>query len=87
MFEKLELWEHKAFLFSKAKGLLVIPVFIYEYSWRGVYVFNTTNCGLAPKGNITHMEYGVNGWNYIYQIKRALYIEDMLYTMSDAKLK
>ncbi|MBX5321746.1 MAG: beta-propeller domain-containing protein [Candidatus Bathyarchaeota archaeon] len=79
--------EHKAFLFDKAKELLVIPVFIYEYSWQGVYVFNTANCGLALKGNITHMEDGASGWNYVYQIKRVLYIEDMLYTMSDKKLK
>ncbi|MGB9683415.1 MAG: beta-propeller domain-containing protein [Candidatus Bathyarchaeales archaeon] len=81
------LWEHKAFLFDKAKELLVIPVFIYEYSWQGVYVFNTTNCGLALKENITHTEDGVSGWNYICQIKRALYIEDILYTVSDKKLK
>ncbi len=84
------LWEHKAFLFDKAKELLVIPLFIYDYSktfWQGAYVFNTTNCELVLKGNITHLESGVSGWNYAYWIKRALYIEDMLYTVSDKKLK
>jgi uncharacterized secreted protein with C-terminal beta-propeller domain len=81
------LWEHKAFLFDKAKELLVIPVFVYEYSWQGVYIFNTTNCGLALKGNITHIQDGISGWNYNYQIKRTLYIKDMLYTVSDKKVK
>ncbi|MEM3616757.1 MAG: beta-propeller domain-containing protein [Candidatus Bathyarchaeia archaeon] len=83
------LWEHKAFLFDKAKELLVIPLSIYDYSktfWQGVYVFNTTNRELMLKGNITHLE-SVNQWDYIYWIKRALYIEDMLYTLSDKKLK
>jgi len=84
------LWEHKAFLFDKAKGLLVIPLSIYDYSrnfWQGVYVFTTTNCGLALKGNITHIEGVGSAGDYTYHIKRALYIEDMLYTVSDRKLK
>ncbi|MGQ9539247.1 MAG: beta-propeller domain-containing protein, partial [Candidatus Bathycorpusculaceae bacterium] len=81
------LWEHKAFLFDKSKELLVIPVFIYDYSWQGVYIFTTTNCELALKGNITHLQYGASGWSYNYQIKRALYIDNMLYTVSDKKVK
>jgi inhibitor of cysteine peptidase len=85
------LWEHKAFLFDKANELLVIPLSIYDYSktsfWQGVYVFNTTNCALTLKGNVTHMDGGGNPWDYIYCIKRALYIEDMLYTVSEMKLK
>ena len=81
------LWEHKAFLFDKAWELLVIPVFIYDYSWQGVYVFNTTNCALALKGDVTHIEGVGSAWDYTYQIKRALYIEDMLYTVSEGKLK
>ena len=84
------LWEHKAFLFDKAKELLVIPLSICDYSenffWQGVYVFNTTNCHLALKGNITHIEGAGSPRDYT-QIKRALYIEDMLYTLSDKKLK
>ncbi|MEM1563928.1 MAG: beta-propeller domain-containing protein [Candidatus Bathyarchaeia archaeon] len=82
--------EHKAFLFDKAKELLVIPVSIYDYSkafWQGVYIFNTTNCELILRGNITHLEDVVSTWDYAYWIKRALYIEDMLYTVSDKKLK
>jgi uncharacterized secreted protein with C-terminal beta-propeller domain len=81
------LLEHKAFLFDKAKELLVIPVFIYDYSWQGAYVFNTTNYAIMPKGNVTHIEGGVSGWDYTYWIKRTLYIEDMLYTLSERKLK
>jgi inhibitor of cysteine peptidase len=85
------LWEHKAFLFDKAKELLVIPLSIYDSSktsfWQGVYVFNTTNCALTLKGNVTHMEDVGNPWDCIYCIKRALYIKDMLYTVSEMKLK
>ncbi|MEM3464164.1 MAG: beta-propeller domain-containing protein, partial [Candidatus Bathyarchaeia archaeon] len=81
------LWEHKAFLFDKAKELLVIPVSIYDCSWQGVYVFNIANYALTLKGNVTHLESGVDEWNYVYWIKRVLYIEDMLYTVSEMKLK
>ncbi len=85
------LWEHKAFLFDKAKELLVIPLSMYDYSenffWQGAYVFNTTNCELALKGNVTHIEGVSSPWDYTYQIKRSLYIEDMLYTVSEMKLK
>ncbi|MEM2609922.1 MAG: beta-propeller domain-containing protein [Candidatus Bathyarchaeia archaeon] len=85
------LWEHKAFLFDKAKELLVIPLLICDYSktcWQGVYVFNTTDCALTLKGNVTHLEGDTSWrWDYAYQIKRSLYIEDMLYTVSEMKLK
>jgi uncharacterized secreted protein with C-terminal beta-propeller domain len=81
------LWEHKAFLFDKAKELLVIPAFIYDCSWQGAYVFNITNYAITLKGNITHIESGVSGWDYAYWIKRTLYIENMLYTLSERKLK
>ncbi|MEM2806760.1 MAG: beta-propeller domain-containing protein [Candidatus Bathyarchaeia archaeon] len=81
------LWEHKAFLFDKAKELLVIPVFIYDYSWQGVYILDTSEYKFTLRGNVTHLDAGANGWNYAYQIERALYIEDMLYTVSDKKLK
>ncbi|MEM2947369.1 MAG: beta-propeller domain-containing protein [Candidatus Bathyarchaeia archaeon] len=82
--------EHKAFLFDKAKELLVIPLSIYDHSknfWQGVYVFNTTNGRLLLEGGITHVESGATSWDYAYWVKRALYIGDMLYTLSDKKLK
>ncbi|MEM2466050.1 MAG: beta-propeller domain-containing protein [Candidatus Bathyarchaeia archaeon] len=86
------LWEHKAFLFDKEKELLVIPLSIYDYAngffWQGVYIFNTTDYALTFKGNATHLEGGTNWWwDYAYHIKRSLYIEDVLYTVSEMKLK
>ncbi|MEM2440402.1 MAG: beta-propeller domain-containing protein [Candidatus Bathyarchaeia archaeon] len=78
------LWEHKAFLFDKAKELLVIPV--YQYSkFDCAYVLDTSGYRFTLKGNITHMDEGI--WRYACQIKRALYIEDTLYTLSETKLK
>ncbi|MEM2970990.1 MAG: beta-propeller domain-containing protein [Candidatus Bathyarchaeia archaeon] len=91
------LTDHKAFLFDKSKELLVIPVSISliplsislkEASWQGVYVFNiniTLSDKLVLKGNVTHQEVGV--WNSNYWIQRALYIDNVLYTTSNAKLK
>jgi len=90
--DTLVLTEHKAFLFDKSKELLVIPMLISSgwdkvSSWQGAYVFNITlSGGLALKGNVTHQ--GVtNGWYSEYWVKRALYIENVLYTASDKKIK
>ena len=90
--DTLVLTEHKAFLFDKSKELLVIPMLISSgwdkvSSWQGAYVFNITlSGGLALKGNVTHQEV-TNGWYSEYWVKRALYIENVLYTVSDKKIK
>jgi len=87
------LTEHKAFLFDKSKELLVIPVSItfdqYKGSWwQGAYVFNITlSNGLVLRGNVTHQEVGMSGWEDSYWVKRSLYIENTLYTVSDKKIK
>jgi len=92
------LTEHKAFLFDKSKQLLALPVSISfiefkdsEYYtkgyWQGTYVFNITLSGIVLRGNITHQEDDVNGWYSSHWVKRALYIEDILYTVSDKKIK
>ncbi len=87
--DTLVLTEHKAFLFDRSKNLLAIPVSIsmydeYKYSaWQGLYVFNITlNEGLLLRGNITHQKDET-----YYCIERALYIENVLYTVSDIKVK
>jgi len=87
------LTEHKAFLFDKSKDLLAIPVSIYYngdkyWQWQGLYVFNITlSHGIILRGNITHQENGDTYWDSTYWVKRALYIENMLYTVSDKKIK
>jgi len=89
--------EHKAFLFDKEKNLLVIP--IGSYYKQSAYVFDVSvDDGVELKGSITHYskvdeqddkdEYDYY-WTYddSYSVKRALYIEDVLYTISDNIVK
>jgi len=91
--DTLVLTEHKAFLFDKSKNLLAIPVSIYYngdkyWQWHGLYVFNITiSEGLVLRGNITHQEDGSIYWDSTCWVKRALYIENVLYTVSDKKIK
>ncbi|MDI6690330.1 MAG: beta-propeller domain-containing protein [Candidatus Bathyarchaeota archaeon] len=84
--DTLALTEHKAFLFDKAKELLAIPVTIYyqEYKlpWYGAYVFKINLEELALRGNVTHQENDA-----YYYITRMLYIDYVLYTVSDLKVQ
>lgn len=89
------LYDHKAFLFDKSKNLLVIPVSVSEggkwNAWQGAYVFNLDlDDGFELKGRITHAnetseedEY----YDYQSQVKRSLYIDDVLYTISIKMIK
>jgi len=91
------LYEHKAFLFDKEKELLVIPVSIDNK--ESAYVFNISKEGIELKGIITHesknnetnehepLESSYWKDNYGYSIKRSLYIEDIIYTISDSMVK
>jgi len=92
------LYEHKAFLFDKEKNLLVIPV--GDYSKESAYVFDiSVEGGIELKGTVTHdfevePEEEYDSWgDYYYtgdygnSIKRTLYIEDVLYTVSDNMVK
>ena len=90
------LWDHKSILFSKSRDLLVIPITIMEkhLSWRGAYVFNITVDGIRLRGTISHMNSisNIPKKGYVeplseYPVKRALYIGDILYTLSDLKIK
>jgi len=109
------LWDHKAFLFDKARNLLVIPVSVAEIDeseypeseypggvptwaygepvWQGAYVFDISLDGLQLKGRITHFENLTDleqGYYYYYSsfsVQRSLYIDDVLYTISQAKIK
>jgi inhibitor of cysteine peptidase len=115
------LYDHKAFLFSKDKNLLVIPVEIQDENvnqpmpvekclgigcvspilprvvrnyFRGAYVFDVTKAGFKLKGKVDHADstevssgdwWGYSGYNTT--VKRSLYINDVLYTLSDKYLK
>jgi len=93
--------DHKAFLFSKERNLLVIPVSVAkadakapswatgEIVWQGAYVFTISlelEEKITLKGTITHVENG-NVHNASYHATRALYINDVLYTISESKIK
>ncbi len=88
-FDSYALRDHRAFLFSRSKNLLVIPISLVEdggsswryggYNWQGAYVFNVTlDGGFVLRGGITHSDYSV---------KRSLYIDNVLYTISDGLVK
>jgi len=103
--------DHKAFLFSKSKDLLVIPILLAEideekypggvspsqhgdYVWQGAYVFKlTVDDGFELKGRVTHSdayEFIKSGWYYHdspTSVKRSLYMDDVLYTISNKKVK
>lgn len=88
--------DHKAFLFSREKNLLVIPVQVSEggnwNAYQGAYVFHIdTASGISLKGKITHTEGAALEDNYRYdyasRIRRSLYIDDVLYTLSEKMLK
>ncbi len=56
--------------------------------WQGAYVFNVTlTDGFEYRGRITHGTEGGGVPEVGYWANRALYIEDVLYTVSDRKVK
>ncbi len=72
-----------------------IPPFTYgDYVWQGAYVFDISlDEGLELKGGITHLEDDTDlmksGYYFssAYSVKRSLYIDNVLYTISDKKVK
>ncbi len=89
------LYEHKAFLFSKDKNLLVIPAYSYEYNrdgtskgYNGAFVFNISKDEIELRGLIDHSD-SDNTYRYYYtpQVERSLYIENLLYTKSPNLLR
>lgn len=91
------LYEHKAFLFSKERNLLVIPAFSYEWvyevkgdyrtgrnvGYNGALVFNVYSDEISLKGLIEHE----SSFSWAPAVERSLYIEDLLYTKSLGMLK
>lgn len=93
------LYEHRAFLFSKEKSLLVIPAYnsdggrwdgihyIYDQNkYNGAFVFRIDRSQITLRGLIDHsMASGDNYWSP--SVQRSLYIGDMLYTKSEKLLR
>jgi uncharacterized secreted protein with C-terminal beta-propeller domain len=101
--DSIALRDHKAFLFSREKNLLSIPVSIREslgndywgdLTFSGAAVLSVDSEGFELKGKIDHSDGGKyserdywGGYNYYDNtVKRALYIDDVLYTFSNRYL-
>lgn len=85
-------YEHKAFLFSKEKELLVIPVYSHEYRWEGesesyngAMVFKITKDEIELRGIIDHSMAKAKYYGAL--VERSLYIEELLYTKSPTLLR
>ncbi|MEI7452481.1 MAG: beta-propeller domain-containing protein [Candidatus Falkowbacteria bacterium] len=102
--DSVALFEHKAFLFSKEKNLLVLPVSLRksagldmwgDITFNGAMVWQIKNDKFELQGKIDHNDgKSVNKVDYFYgygyydsSVKRSLYINDKLYTVSDKFLK
>lgn len=60
-----------------------------NHVWQGAYVFNVTvNGGIELRGRITHIEgETMKSLFESYFVKRTVFIDDVLYTISDKKIK
>jgi inhibitor of cysteine peptidase len=89
------LYDHKAFLFDKPKQLLALPVSTNMFwlrggnsgYWQGAYIFDISlEQGFILEGTITHQNI-TDQFEYDHSVKRILYIDDVLYTISGMKVK
>lgn len=99
------LHDHKAFLYSPEKDLLVLPVMVAEIDWskypqgatwaygepkwQGTYAFSVKN-GLKVLGRVSHATNETESYEYYYgqyTVSRSLFMDDVLYTMSNKMLK
>jgi uncharacterized secreted protein with C-terminal beta-propeller domain len=79
------LYNHKALMFSLNKGLMAFPVYVYGEDYKaefnGAYVYNIDNNSFAFKNKISHTD--ENLYNYGYEVRRVIYINDYIYSFSD----
>ncbi|MFD0672147.1 beta-propeller domain-containing protein [Cohnella sp. GCM10027633] len=105
------LYNHKALLFDKSKGLMAFPVELMEvknkepieqggfpaygqFVYQGAYVYGVDlDDGFTLRGRITHLSQddlaksGQYGFDYGKSVRRILYANDTLYTLSERMLK
>lgn len=91
--------DHRALLFNREMNLLAIPVSYtmdlgfqqagnregfppYKF-WQGLYVFDISQAGITLRGSIDHDDFPGGD----SQVKRAMYIGNVLYTVSDGSVK
>lgn len=95
------LYDHRAFLFSPTKNIVVLPVseisnkyptspYNYRYSvWNGAYVFNVSTSGFHLLGKIEHSSADTQYYSWFDQasVMRSLYMDNNLYTISNKYIK
>ncbi len=72
-----------------------VPPYMHgDYVWQGAYVFSINlESKIVVRGRITHLKNSVEpleisyGFSSPYYVRRALYIDNVLYTVSDKKIK
>lgn len=96
--------DHKAFLFNKEQGILVIPIresgerffdddrgYYRRDVWQGAYVFDVDDEGFDEKGRISHLDGEARDeyqwWRSPWSVRRSLWMDDVLYTVSLSKVK
>lgn len=81
-------WEHKAFLFSADKNLLVIPGYMdYDGTrFNGAFAFYIDKSEITLKAAIDHLLNPADNF-YDRNVERSLWIEDLLYTKSKCLLR
>ena len=90
-------WDHKAFLYWAQSGLTVLPIQRYHWDelkgtedvFLGAIGFTVDRQdGIDELGMITHQQTPDKGWyDWGSQIRRALVIGDVLYTVSELGVK
>ncbi len=95
------LHDHKAFLYSATKDLMVIPVTEitertpsrqYNYrtkTWNGAYVFKVSETGFTVIGKVRHSSAETEYYNWFNtaSVMRSLYMDNALYTISSKTIK
>lgn len=101
--DSLALYNHKAFLFSKEKNLLLVPAFLrnlvdekgQEFSVGGAMIFSIDNYKFnlrriidhSDNGKSSERDYSCGDVCYDNTVQRGLYINDVVYTFSNRYLK
>jgi uncharacterized secreted protein with C-terminal beta-propeller domain len=87
--------DHRAFLYSADKNIISVPAVLYDnnkLSFSGSLVFSIDNDQLKLKGKVDHLTTAAanSDRGYYYNnnvVRRSLYIENNLFTISDKYLK
>lgn len=81
-------WEHKAFLFSRERNILVVPGSLNngQVKFNGAFVFSVARTSISISGMIDHLVNANDNFS-IRTVERSLYIENILYTKSKCLLR